>query len=88
MIRWELKQKGVGEQEIASALEGVDDSQTAIEAARRRWPRVAALEPRERKRKLMEYLARNGFDYDTISNAVNQVLSEHNAAASDDGIEG
>lgn len=88
MIRWELKQKGVGEQEIASALEGVDDSQTAIEAARRRWPRVVALEPRERKRKLMEYLARNGFDYDTISNAVNQVLSEHNAADSDDGIEG
>ena len=85
MIRWELKQKGVGDKEIASALEGVDDQQTAYEAATRRWPRVAALEPRERKRKLMEFLARNGFDYDVITNAIKKVLDEHSAADSNDG---
>lgn len=83
MIRWELKQKGVGDTEIASALEGVDDHQTAYVAASRRWPRVATLEPRERKRKLMDFLARNGFDYDVISSAVNRVLEEHSAADSE-----
>lgn len=85
MIRWELKQKGVGDKEIASALEGVDDQQTAYEAATRRWPRVASLEPRERKRKLTEFLARNGFDYDVITNAIKKVLDEHSAADSNDG---
>jgi regulatory protein len=83
MIRWELKQKGVGDTEIASALEGVDDHQTAYVAASRRWSRVAALEPRERKRKLMDFLARNGFDYDVISSVVNQLIEEHSAAESD-----
>lgn len=85
MIRWELKQKGVGDKEIASALEGVDDQQTAYEAATRRWPRVASLEPRERKRKLTEFLARNGFDYDVITIAIKKVLDEHSAADSNDG---
>ena len=80
MMRWELKQKGVGDKEIASALEGVDDLQAAYEAATRRWSRVATLEPRERKRKLTEFLARNGFDYDVISSVINRVLEEHSAA--------
>jgi SOS response regulatory protein OraA/RecX len=36
---------------------------------------VQSLEPRERKRKLMEFLARNGFDYQTIESVIARVES-------------
>jgi regulatory protein len=66
MIRWELKQKGVGEKEIAAAVDEVDDVDTAYRAALKRLTRLKSLDAIERKRKLQDYLARNGFDYETI----------------------
>ena len=75
MLAWELRQKGVGDEDVEAALEDVNDEATALRAAQKRWPRVAALEPRERKRKLMEYLARNGFDYQTIESVIAKVES-------------
>jgi regulatory protein len=81
MLAWELRQKGVAEKEVEAALEGIDDEEAAFRAAQKRWPRVQSLEPRERKRKLMEFLARNGFDYQTIESVIARVES------SDDGDE-
>jgi len=75
MIAWELRLKGVAEQEIEAALENVDDDATALEAARRRWPRLQALPPRERKRKLFEFLARSGFEYSAMEEALRQIES-------------
>jgi regulatory protein len=75
MLAWELRQKGVGEREVEAALEGVNDEEAAFRAAQKRWPRVQSLEPRERKRKLMEFLARNGFDYQTIESVIARVES-------------
>jgi SOS response regulatory protein OraA/RecX len=75
MIAWELRRKGVAEQEIEAALESVDDGATALEAARRRWPRLQALPPRERKRKLFEFLARSGFEYSAMEEALRQIES-------------
>ncbi len=76
MIQWELKQKGVGADQINKALEGVNDEDAATQAALKKLPRFAALDARERKRKLMEFLARNGFSYDVISSVVTKVLNE------------
>jgi regulatory protein len=76
MIQWELKQKGVGADQINKALEGVNDEDAAYQAVLKKLPRFAALDARERKRKLMEFLARNGFDYDVISSVVTKVLNE------------
>jgi regulatory protein len=81
MLAWELRQKGVAEKEVEAALEGIDDEEAAFRAAQKRWPRVQSLEPRERKRKLMEFLARNGYDYQTIESVIARVES------SDDGDE-
>lgn len=75
MLAWELRQKGVGNEEVEAALEGVNDEEAAMRAAKKRWPRVQSLEPRERKRKLMEFLARNGFDYQTIEFVIARVES-------------
>jgi regulatory protein len=78
MIRWELRQKGVSADQIDKAIAeaNVSDEEVAVLAARKKLPRFAKLEPRERKRKLMDFLARNGFDYETISSVVNKVLDE------------
>lgn len=84
MIEWELKQKGVGEAEIKKALTGVDDEDAATRAAVKRLPRLAALEPQERKRKLMEFLARNGFGYDVISTVIQKVLTVEESDTLDD----
>jgi regulatory protein len=81
MLAWELRQKGVGEKEVEAALEGVDDEEAAYRAAQKRWPKVQSLEPRERKRKLMEFLSRNGFNFQTIESVIARIES------SDDGNE-
>jgi regulatory protein len=83
MIRWELKQKGVGEDQIAKALEGVDDEDAAYQAALKKLPRFANLPALDQKRKLMEFLARNGFDYDVISSVVTKILDEEEQALND-----
>lgn len=75
MLAWELRQKGVGDEEVQAALEGVDDEEAALQAARKRWPKVKSLEPRERRRKLSEFLARNGFDFQTIESVIARVES-------------
>jgi len=70
MIAWELRHKGVSGEVITSALAEADDEDAAFRAAGRRWPQMQALEPRERRRKLTEYLARNGFSYETIEDVI------------------
>lgn len=81
MLAWELRQKGVGDEDVQAALEDVDDEEAALRAAQKRWPKLKSLEPRERRRKLMEFLARNGFDFQTIESVIAKV------EASDDGDE-
>ena len=70
MIAWELKHKGVSSEVIESALAEANDEEAAYRAAQKRWPRVKALAPRERRHKLSEHLARNGFDFRTIEDVI------------------
>lgn len=74
MLAWELRRKGVDSATIDASLEAVNDAEAAYRAALRRWPKVADTRPDwQRRRKLSEYLARNGFDYDIIEEAVARV---------------
>ncbi len=82
MLAWELRQKGADPQAIEASLAGVDDSEAAFSAARKRLPRLAALPAPERRRKLIEYLARNGFAFTIIED----VLGKLDLAA-DDAVE-
>ncbi|MGQ9815042.1 MAG: RecX family transcriptional regulator [Candidatus Roseilinea sp.] len=73
----ELRQKGIDPETINASLEAVSDSEAAYQAARQRWPRVAEVQPEShRRRKLSAYLARRGFDYDTVEEAINRVERE------------
>ena len=82
MLAWELRQKGADPGAIEASLAGMDETAAALAAARKRLPRLAALPAPERRRKLIEYLARNGFAFTIIED----VLGKLDLAA-DDAVE-
>jgi regulatory protein len=68
-IQMELKSKGVPDAVIASVLASrgsVSLLAAARQAIAKKMPLWAKLPPLERKKKLYDYLARRGFDSDTI----------------------
>lgn len=83
MLAWELRQKGVGQTTIESALEAVSDEEAAYRLAQKRWSRVVGLATAwERRRKLSEYLARHGFSYDVCADVISRLEMEFNAESS------
>jgi regulatory protein len=78
LLRAELRQKGLGDAELQAALAEVDDAGAAYTVARQRGTRFRGLEHLEFRRKLGAFLARRGFDYDTIEPVVERVWQELN----------
>jgi regulatory protein len=76
MMAMELKQKGLDEDAIRSAIESVDDDAAAYEAAQKKAPRFKSLEWNDFRRKLSEFLARRGFSYSVISPVVTRIWNE------------
>lgn len=72
----ELKQKGLQEQAIQSALEAVDDEALAYEAAVKRARRLEGLQWPDFRKKLSEFLARRGFSYSVIAPVVTKVWNQ------------
>jgi regulatory protein len=77
-LKYELRAKGVPAKEIDKALENVDDSQAAQQVAATRAAKLmrSKLTKQEFKKKLGDFLARRGFDYETISDAVERAWRE------------
>jgi regulatory protein len=63
-LRYELRAKGIAEALIDRALASINSSASAYRAARRKAEQLSHLDQPAFKRKLVEYLARRGFDYD------------------------
>jgi regulatory protein len=76
LLQMELRQKGLGDEELKAALAGVNDVAAAYTVAKQRAGRFRALEHLEFKRKLGAFLARRGFDYDTVEPTVERVWNE------------
>jgi len=77
VMRIELLQKGVSEEEIQTALGDVkEDSALAYQAAIRYARRLRGLEWREFRERLGAFLVRRGFDYGTLNPVVRQVWDE------------
>ena len=72
----ELRQKGIGEGLIQSALEGVDEEQLAYDAARQKASKLHTREWILFRKKLSGFLARRGFSYSIINPVVMQVWDE------------
>lgn len=75
-LQAELKRKGITGQTLKTALATTNDEESAYRLAVSRARRLAALPRPEFRRKLIEYLARRGFDYDTAQSTVDRVWRE------------
>lgn len=79
LMALELRQKGLDEESVSSALADVDDEALAHEAAQKRANRFASLEWSEFRTKLSGFLARRGFSYSVIAPVVTRIWNEtHN----------
>lgn len=75
-IRRKLQAKGIEEEDIDAALQGVtQDSQlaAATRLAQKLYPKYASLERRAARGKLSQALARRGFSWDVIDRALRQL---------------
>jgi len=76
MLAIELRQKGLDDESMQSALKNVDDEPLAYEAAKKRATRFKDLEWSEFRKKLSEFLARRGFSYAVIAQVVSRIWNE------------
>jgi len=75
-LQTELLRKGLSPELTQAALAGADDATSAYQLATQRARRWQALPQLEFRRKLTEYLARRGYDYEITQSVVEQVWTE------------
>jgi len=83
-LRADLLRRGVAPAVIDAALNELLDGDDLLEAAthhaRKRWARLASEDdPMKRRKKLTDFLARRGYDFDTIRQVVDTVESSEAA---------
>jgi len=76
LLAMELRQKGLDDEAIRSAVENVDDEASAYEAAQKRAARLKNLEWNDFRRKLSDFLARRGFSYSVVAPVVTRIWDE------------
>ncbi len=81
LLRSELRQHGVEAATAEAAAAVLDDSAEtdAYHAAARRARQLGELDERAFKQRLSQFLARRGFDWDTIASVVERLWSERSA---------
>ncbi|MBM3187795.1 MAG: RecX family transcriptional regulator [Chloroflexi bacterium] len=75
-LRAELRQKGVRDEVISTALEDQDEETDALEAARRVLRRLVGLEELAFRQRLLSHLRRRGFGYDVARRVVDRLWQE------------
>jgi len=73
----ELKAKGIDPQIIEQALAEIDDSyspeKVALDLALRRWQRMPDIDPVKKKKRVLDFLLRRGFDADVAIKTLKRV---------------
>ena len=75
----ELRQKGIDDYTIESALEGIDDEALAYEAGQKKARKLKVQDWTEFRKKMSEFLARRGFSYSVIAPIVKRLWNEAHA---------
>lgn len=75
IIKMELKQKGISKETIDNLPLTIDDLESAKKLLEKKFDRYKSLERNEIYSKLGGFLARRGFDWDTIKKAIDEVVS-------------
>lgn len=76
LMAMELRQKGIDQQAISSATEGMDDEALAYEAAQKKVARWKDLEWNEFRKKMSDFLGRRGFAYSVVAPVVSRIWNE------------
>lgn len=74
-----LRAKGIDRdlaERIAEDVSPEDEAEMALEVAAKRLPRIRGLEPETRRRRLMDYLLRRGYDHQTAMAACIRAMAE------------
>lgn len=76
LIRSELYQKGIAKEIIDQVLPEDEEGEVerALQTARKKFRSYRNLKPREFKQKMGQYLARRGFDWETIKETLNRLV--------------
>jgi regulatory protein len=89
MLEYELRQKGLSSNAIEDALEEYDEEAAVRAAAQEQLRRLQHLPPDERRRRLFQRLARRGFSYELIQEALaSQQFPQLNDELSGGGLNG
>lgn len=78
-----LRVKGVDRElaeRIADDVNPDDEAERAAEVAAKRLPRLQGLEPETRRRRLLDYVLRRGYDYQTALAACIRAMAEEDVA--------
>ena len=78
MLTYELRKKGISSEMIQSAVENVDDYQSALEIDEKRLYRYDSLSKIEFRNKLGNYLAGKGYSFDVISETTRKLWEQIN----------
>lgn len=75
-LRYELRQKGIDDAIISRALDGYDSAESAYAAAHDQARRLRGLDQRTFRNRLGAFLARRGFDYETIREVAERLMRD------------
>ncbi len=75
-LTMELRQKGLKDEDIQSAIVDVDETVAAYDAAKKRAARFKDLERDVFRKKISEFLARRGFSYSVSAPIVSKIWNE------------
>jgi regulatory protein len=76
----ELKKKGVADEVIDDAVNGIDDSESAYRTASTRAGRMTVADYNEFRERLGGYLRRRGFNWETIKKVIEKIWQERQEA--------
>jgi regulatory protein len=82
-LRQELRQKGVPDSVIATALDGLDEEEAAYRAASHQARHFASLDRQAFRKKIGDFLTRRGFSYDVSRDVTNRLWAEQSDQCDD-----
>jgi regulatory protein len=82
-LRAELRQKGIGDAVIETALGDLDETALALQAGRKKAAQLKTAEEQVFKQKMYGFLSRRGFGYETISEVVGALWTERRNTGGD-----
>lgn len=75
-IAFDLRKKGLKTSVISEALQDYDpasEKTSALELAKNRYDKLKSLDPLKRKKRIYDFLARRGFDYEICREVISEI---------------